>query len=64
MNILNVLIIVVIIILNKCDNKITDTNHDSIYDNKDIIEEYALSNKPEFRNYIDKLFKESLKDLT
>lgn len=22
-------------ILNKCDNKITDTNHDSIYDNKD-----------------------------
>lgn len=36
----------------------------TIYDNKDIIEEYALSNKPEFRNYIDKLFKESLKDLT
>ena len=22
-------------ILNKCDNKITDTNHNSIYDNKD-----------------------------
>ena len=21
-------------ILNKCDNKITDTNHNSIYDNK------------------------------
>ena len=35
MKILNVLILVVIIILNKCDNKITDTNHDSIYDNKD-----------------------------
>ena len=35
MKILNVLILVVIIILNKCDIKITDTNHDSIYDNKD-----------------------------
>lgn len=35
MKILNVLILVVIIILNKCDNKITDTSHDSIYDNKD-----------------------------
>ena len=35
MQILNVLILVVIIILNKCDNKITDTNNNSIYDNKD-----------------------------
>lgn len=35
MKILNVLILVVIIILNKCDNKITDTNHDYIYNNKD-----------------------------
>lgn len=35
MKILNVLILVMIIILNKCDKKITDTNYDSIYNNKD-----------------------------
>lgn len=35
MKILNVLILIVIIILNKCDKKITDTNYDSIYYNKD-----------------------------
>lgn len=35
MKILNVLILVVIIILNKCDKKITDTKYDSIYNNKD-----------------------------
>lgn len=35
MNILNVLILIVIIILNKCDKKITDTNYNSIYNNKD-----------------------------
>lgn len=46
MKILNVLILVIIIILNKCDNKITDTNHDSIYDkdnkNKRNIRYYKL----------------------
>lgn len=35
MKILNVLILVAIIILNKCDKKIPDTNYNSIYNNKD-----------------------------
>ena len=31
-------IVIVDNILNKCDKKITNTNHDSIYDNKDNID--------------------------
>lgn len=54
--------------MSSIDTKNIDTTNttimQTIYDNKDIIEEYALSNKSEFRNYIDTLFKESLKDLT
>ena len=48
-------------------NNIDSTNTtimQNIYNNKDIIEQYASQNKSEFRNYINTLFKESLKDLT
>ena len=54
--------------MSSINKKNVDTTNTTImqiiYDNRNDIEKCALQNKSEFRNYINKIFKESLKDLT